>query len=112
MIINNPIVQVVLTICCSVVASSGFWACISAKANRNDVKSEMLMGLAHDRILYLGMKYIERGYITNDEYENLVCYLYEPYVKLLGNGSAERVVKECKTLPIVAHVKGDDLSGV
>ena len=32
---------------------------------------KMLIGLAHDRIIYLGMAYIERGYITQDEYENL-----------------------------------------
>ena len=35
----------------------------------------MLIGLAHDRIIYLGMTYIERGYITQDEYETEVDQL-------------------------------------
>lgn len=50
---------------------------------------QLLVGLAHDRIVYLGMKYIERGYITRDEYENLNDYLYVPYAAAGGNGSAD-----------------------
>ena len=60
----------------------------------------MLIGLAHDRIIYLGMTYVERGYITQDEYENLYEYLYKPYEKLGGNGSAKRIMKEVNQLPI------------
>lgn len=60
----------------------------------------MLIGLAHDRIIYLGMVYIERGYITQDEYENLYEYLYKPYKKLGGNGSAKRIMTEVDQLAI------------
>ena len=45
----------------------------------------MLVGLAHDRIIHLGMVYVTRGYITQDEYENLNDYLYQPYEKMGGN---------------------------
>lgn len=69
-------------------------------SERNDVKTEMLIGLAHDRIMYLGMGYIERGWITQDEYENLYEYLYKPYEKMGGNGSAKRVMGEVDKLPI------------
>jgi hypothetical protein len=60
----------------------------------------MLIGLGHDRIMYLGMRYIDRGWITRDEYENLNTYLYEPYKNLGGNGSALRVMQEVNKLPI------------
>lgn len=50
--------------------------------------------------MYLGMQYVDRGYVTQDEYENLRTYLYDPYKKLGGNGSAERVMKEVDKLPI------------
>lgn len=60
----------------------------------------MLVGLAHDRILFLGMQYIDRGYITSDEYENLYEYLYQPYEKMGGNGSAKRIMQEVNKLPI------------
>ena len=96
----NPWIQIIFTIVCSVIASSGFWAYITQCSNRKDVKTEMLIGLAHDRILYLGMIYIERGYITSDEYENLYEYLYKPYEKMGGNGSAKRIMNEVNKLPI------------
>ena len=93
-------IQIIITLVCSLVASSGFWAFVTMKLSRNDVKTQMLIGLAHDRIMYLGMGYIERGWITQDEYENLYEYLYKPYEKLGGNGSAKRVMGEVDKLPI------------
>ena len=93
-------IQVIITLVCSLAASSGFWAFVTMKLSRNDVKTQMLIGLAHDRIMYLGMGYIERGWITQDEYENLYEYLYKPYEKLGGNGSAKRVMDEVDKLPI------------
>lgn len=92
--------HMVVTIVCSVVASSGFWAYIQKHRDRNDARTQLLIGLAHDRIIYLGMKYIERGWITQDEYENLNDYLFKPYCKNGGNGSAARVMKEVDKLPI------------
>ncbi len=93
--------QILLTIIGSVAASSGFWAFMTRYFDRKDVKTEMLMGLGHDRILYLGMSYIERGSITSDEYENLYEYLYQPYEKMGGNGSAKRIMTEVNKLPII-----------
>lgn len=96
----EPWIQIIITICCSVMASSGFWAYLQKRADKTDVRKDMLLGLGHDRIVYLGLLYIERGWITQDEYENLHDYLWLPYSKLPGNGSAERVMLEVKKLPI------------
>lgn len=103
----SPWLQTILTILGSVLASSGFWAFMQelekrkeAKNKKNTTETKMLVGLAHDRIIYLGMTYIERGYITQDEYENLYEYLYKPYEKLGGNGSAKRIMIEVNKLPI------------
>lgn len=96
----EPWLQTIVTIVCAVVASSGFWTYIQKKNEKTDVKTQMLVGLAHDRIMSLGVSYIERGYITQDEYENLRTYLYEPYEKLGGNGSAKRIMQEVDKLPI------------
>ena len=92
--------QILLTIFSSVLASSGLWAYVTKRLEKKDVKTEMLIGLGHDRIIYLGMAYIERGYITSDEYENLYEYLYKPYEKMGGNGSAKRIMNEVNKLPI------------
>lgn len=93
-------IQMAVTVVCAVIASSGFWAYIQKRSEKKDVKTQMLVGLAHDRILFLGMSYVERGYITRDEYENLYEYLYRPYEKMGGNGSAKRVMQEVNKLPI------------
>lgn len=92
--------QMIVTIVCSVLASSGFWAYIQKRNDKNDNRTKLLLGLAHDRIMYLGEKYIARTSITRDEYENLHDYLYLPYKAQGGNGSAERIMMEVKKLPI------------
>ena len=97
---NSKVLEIVVVIITSMIASSGMWAFLSQRLIKRDVKTEMLVGLAHDRIMFLGMSYIERGFITQDEYENLYEYLYKPYEKLGGNGSAKRVMTEVNKLPI------------
>lgn len=103
----EPWLQTVITVLCTLLASSGFWAYIqehsrrkAAENQQNSLEAQMLIGLAHDRITYLGVKYIERGYISQDEYENLYEYLYKPYEKLGGNGSAKRIMEEVNKLPM------------
>lgn len=98
--IDIKMIEVVITAFISVFASSGFWAFIMSNRDRESAEARMLRGLAHDRILYLGDKYIRRGRITMDEYENLKTYLYEPYEALGGNGSAKKIMTEVEKLAI------------
>ena len=92
--------QIVVPLAVAVLTSSGLWALVSKRADKNDAERKMLVGLAHDRITHLGMAYLTRGYITQDEYENLNDYLYQPYEKMGGNGSAKRIMEEVRKLPI------------
>ena len=92
--------QIVVPLAVAVLTSSGLWALIGKRRDKNDVERKMLVGLAHDRIIHLGMTYIQRGEVTQDEYENLNDYLYAPYEKMGGNGSAKRVMEEVRRLPI------------
>ena len=92
--------QTAVAVVSAVLASSGLWAYLTKRGEKNNAERELLVGLAHDRIMHLGMVYIERGYITQDEYENLRVYLYEPYEKMGGNGSAKRVMREVDKLPV------------
>lgn len=98
--LDSPLMQTLVTVVCSVFASSGLWALISKRMDKNTAESKMLKGLGHSEIVRFGMAYIERGWITKDEYEDLYTYLYEPYKNLGGNGSAERIMEEVKKLPI------------
>lgn len=96
----SNLLQMAVTVVCSVLASSGFWAWMMARRDKKDAKTLMILGLGHDRIITLAMKYIERGWITQDEYEDLNKYLYLPYQDMGGNGTAERLMAEVKKLPI------------
>lgn len=101
--------QFILTIICAALASTGLWTFLNKRLDRKDCKNEMLVGLGHDRIMSLGMRYIDRGYITQDEYENLYEYLYKPYTKLGGNGSAKHVMEQVDKLPVrKSRIIGDD----
>ena len=92
--------QVLTSVLIALISSTGLWSYISNIRSKHDAKTRLLIGLAHDRIIYLGTRYIDRGYITPDEYENLHDYLYAPYAENGGNGSAKRVMEQVKALPI------------
>jgi len=94
------IVSVIVTVVVTVIASSGFWTFLQRKTETKNVNFKMLLGLGHDRIVFLGQRYIKRGWITKDEYENLHDYLYTPYIKMGGNGAAKRVMTEVERLPL------------
>lgn len=93
-------VQIAVPLVAAVLTSSGLWAVVARRADKGDAQRKMLVGLAHDRIAHLGMVYVDRGYVTQDEYENLNDYLYAPYEKMGGNGSAKRVMEEVRRLPM------------
>ena len=96
----NLLVQSLVTILCSVLASSGMWAFLSSKVHKKDAKTKMLLGLGHDRIVNLCLEYIDRTWLTADEYDNLYKYLYLPYKELGGNGTCERLISIVQGLEI------------
>lgn len=81
-------------------ASSGWWTYLRNKNSQTDASTRLLMGLAHDKIIHLGTKYVERGWVTNDEYDEFRKYLYDPYAELGGNGTTERITHAVERLPI------------
>ena len=94
----------ILTIAGIVFASTGFWtflvSVIQNKTKKKDALTRLILGLGHEKIIELGLKYINRGSITKDEYEDLMKYLYKPYKDLEGNGTAEKIIDAVKKLPI------------
>lgn len=89
-----------ISVLTAALGSGGLWAFLQRRHDRKDWKTKLLLGLAHDRIVHLGMVYIERGYVTDDEYEDLDKYLWKPYEGAGGNGTAGRVMKEVDNLPM------------
>ncbi len=71
---------------------------------------DMILGLGHDKLLYLTDKFAERGGITQKERRNLK-YLYDPYVRLGGNGDCEVGYKTCEKLPTLTDDEAMQLDG-
>jgi hypothetical protein len=96
------VLQIIVTAITAIVASSGFWVFINRKRNAGSLTRELLIGLAHDRIVTLSLEYIYRGWITQEEHENLCVFLYSPYHLMGENGSVLRLMDDVNKLPIKA----------
>ena len=64
-------------------------------------------GIAMFRIAREAKRYIDKGYVTSEEYHTLKHNLYEPYVALDGNGLATKFMQEVEELPMKDGVKTD-----
>lgn len=91
--------QIILTIFASVMASSGLWAFLGNRFDKRSAERDLIIGIGHVELVFFGLQYIERGWITNDEYET-IKELYDPYIKLGGNGSGKKIMAEVEKLPI------------
>jgi hypothetical protein len=96
-------VELALTSVVTLLASSGFWAYMQHKDRARSATTRLLMGVAYNTITTLGIAYIDRGWVTKDELEELDKYFFKPYVELGGNGTAERVMNGVKTLPLSSY---------
>ncbi len=94
------VMSMILTFIGSLAASSGFWLFIAKKSEGRSLTNQLLLGLAHDRIIFLGLMYLKRGSITQDEYENIHDCIFCPYQKMGGNGFAKKMIDEINKLPI------------
>ena len=88
------------TLVIGMIGSTGLWSFIQWLINRKTSDKDLLLGLAHDRILSLCSEYIKRGDITRSEYENLSKYLYKPYIARGGNGVVKHMMEHVDKLPI------------
>lgn len=110
------ILQAVISVLTAVLASGGLWNFLSKKQDmrlaelekqkqeeqnenlKNDFNNKLLLGLAHDRLMYLTNKYLDNGWVSAEEYENLM-YMYTPYIQSGGNGAVERNMNKVEKLP-------------
>ena len=107
----NGLAQFIITILTALLASGGFWAFLQNRMVSHDEKlkkqtedtennKDILKGLVHAKIVATGMEYIQRGWITKDEYRDFFEYLYDPYAAIGGNGLAKKIANEVRSLPI------------
>lgn len=89
----NPAVTALL-------GGSGIWAWAKTKADHNNNAAKLLLSVSRNQLITLGRGYIERGYITMDEYEEFEEE-YQIYSALGGNGLARRIFEQIDELPMM-----------
>lgn len=80
--------------------SSGFWAWYAHREKNQSASIRLLMGLASVELSQRGMSYVERGWITKDEFEEFRILFYEPYKAIGGNGLVDRIMHAVENLPL------------
>ena len=94
---------VIVTIVVAIFGSTGFWSLLNTYIlNKKKAKSDetkLIMGIAYRNIIAQCEKYIKRGYIEPDEFNELYRYLFEPYSNMGGNGTAQKMMNEVRQLP-------------
>lgn len=91
------------TIICAVIGSSALSTIISAiiaSATRKRDKDDAVMLLLYHAIKNECKDYIAAGKIDSDEIEVLIK-MHDTYHKRGGNGYLDKLMSECKRLPIV-----------
>ena len=73
----------------------------NALSQHEKAQNDMLIGLGHDKLLYLTDKFVQRGGITLKERRNL-DYLYKPYHVAGGNGDCQIGYEACEKLPTLS----------
>lgn len=91
----NPVITTLL-------GGSGIWAWVKSKSDRNYTSRSLLLEVSKNQLIALGRTYLERGYITMDEYEEYESE-YKLYSALGGNGLARRIFKQVDDLPITPN---------
>lgn len=84
----------------AILSGSGMWAWMKTRTERNDSEDKLLLQVARNQLVSQGRFYLDRGYITMDEYEEYESE-YDIYSRLGGNGLARRVFKQVDELPIL-----------
>lgn len=114
----DPQIHMIATAVLTAVTSSGVMSLIIYLLQRRDrlrekaeanesAQSKMLLGLGHDKIVYLTDKFVRRGAITLKEKRNLE-FLYIPYAELGGNGDCKIGYDACQRLPVISDDEAED----
>lgn len=93
--LSNPLVTTVLS-------GPGIWAWAKTRTTRNKSEDMLLLQVAKNQLVSQGRKYLKRGYVTMDEYEEYEAE-YHVYSGLGGNGLARRIFEQVDDLPMMPN---------
>ena len=95
------------TVLIAIVSSSAFATLLSfctqlirdRMKNKHGVAAGVKI-ILYDRIKWMGNKYLDRGWISSEELEDLVEMHRIYHDELIGNGFLDEIMKKVKALPL------------
>lgn len=108
--VDHDLFELVITSVVTLAASSGVWTYLLRRVSARSATSKLLLSLAYDKIVQRGMEYIDRGWVTRDEFEDFLNNLYEPYKQCGGNGVGSRIMESVSALPLKSHDQYSEIS--
>lgn len=92
--------ETIIAIFGSVLASSGLWTFINNRSSKKTNTDKLLLGLSYFYLIDRTGVILDRGFITQSEYDYFIRYFAEPYLALGGNSLGSKLIDEIKALPI------------
>ena len=103
------IILAVLAVAGSIFGSAGFWSYRQTKylqkvqSQQNESAEQTLiktgvLALIHRELRLLCKQILDQKYVTPGQFEDLQ-YMADPYIKLGGDGTVEKMLKEIEHLP-------------
>lgn len=93
--LSNPIFS-------TLIGAPGLWALLKSKTDNKDNWRKLVLSVSRNQLVAQGREYIDRGYITMDEYEEYELE-YQIYSALGGNGLARRIFELVDDLPMMPN---------
>lgn len=98
----TKIADIVNPLWSTLLGAPGLWAFMKSKTNHNNNAIKLILSVSRNQLVALGREYIERGYVTMDEYEEYESE-YQIYSSLGGNGLARRIFEQVDELPMMPN---------
>ena len=86
----------------TVLSCPGFLVWSKTREKHDSSVDKLLLQVAKNQLVSQGREYLNRGYITMDEYEEYESE-YQVYTVMGGNGLARRIFEQVDDLPMVPN---------
>ena len=78
---------------------SGIFGLLVSRQHKENGVAAGVRILLYERIKFLGTHYVEKGYVSNDDYEDLLKMHRAYHNPLKGNGFLDDIMEQVKKLP-------------
>ena len=87
------------TILVGIFGSMGFWSYMSEKRSKKSIERAAIQCVLFMAIKMSCKTCLRRGWVNTEEIEDIEKYMFEPYEKMGGNGTAKLLMEKIKSLP-------------